>query len=423
MLPRLRFIQVGDIHLPSAAKASRNLDQKDRAFPVGLRNMISSLPVKVVFRQIYATLEAGTADAIVFMGDFTDLGSLINYERTVEFLANSLQLGSGRQHARIPVGIIPGNHDINRDLAKEPSLIGKFAPLNEALVRHKLPPLPVEISKTLHIGVKPAGADVVLMNSCWGCGATEFIPAEFRQAVSGAIDAALEGGLDVGLQAYYDRQLDTPAFSDRSISELIELCTNHDTNRLIVVAAHHNLLPQRLTRLAHYTELVNSGALRSSLLEASRPIIYLHGHIHEDPIELVSWPEGGMLVCISAPAAADGFNIIEVVFTSFGMPLVCHVTPWRFDQSGIFRQRALQSAPLIGRRRRFQTRALARLYSYLLQVGECFWEDLLTQGSQIFETDAEIRLQECIELLASDGTIQVENYSAGPESWIIAANI
>lgn len=82
---------------------------------------------------------------------------------------------------------------------------------------------------------------------------------------------------------------------------------------------------QRMTRLAPYTELVNSGAVRASLMEAGRPILYLHGHIHTDPVEVLSVPGGDALVCISAPAAEDGFNIIEVVFTRSGKPL--HI-PW-----------------------------------------------------------------------------------------------
>ena len=74
----------------------------------------------------------------------------------------------------------------------------------------------------------------------------------------------------------------------------------HDapSNVLSVIVAHHNLLPQRLPRLAPYTELVNGGALRASLGELGKPVLYLHGHIHEDPIEILRSPGG-------APSAAS----------------------------------------------------------------------------------------------------------------------
>ena len=133
MLPTVRLIQVGDIHLPSAVKSQRNIDQKDRRFSVELRNIISSFPIKVVFKKIHEILDSEQIDAILFMGDMTDIGSLENYERAINFVANSLQIGDGRTHSHIPVGIVPGNHDINRDLAKKPGLVTKFQPLNEHL--------------------------------------------------------------------------------------------------------------------------------------------------------------------------------------------------------------------------------------------------------------------------------------------------
>jgi hypothetical protein len=165
------------------------------------------------------------------------------------------------------------------------------------------------------------------MNSCWSCGAVEYIPAEFRDSVGPAIEAAIAKGDPKVLSAYYDRQFDTPAFSDASISELVEFAGALPREQQLVVVAHHNLLPQRLTRLAPYTELVNSGAVRSSLMEAKRPILYLHGHIHTDPVEVLSVPGGDALACISAPAAETGFNVVEVVFTRSGNPLVGHVIP------------------------------------------------------------------------------------------------
>jgi len=78
MLPRLRILQIGDLHLPTAARVNRNIDQKDRSFSVELRNIISSVPIKVVFRQIYKMITDGHCHAILFMGDLTDLGSLEN---------------------------------------------------------------------------------------------------------------------------------------------------------------------------------------------------------------------------------------------------------------------------------------------------------------------------------------------------------
>src|SRR3546814_10750406 len=87
------------------------------------------------------------------------------------------------------------------------------------------------------------------------------------------------------------------------------------------------------------------------------PYTTLFRSIHTDPIEVLSVPGGDVLVCISAPAAEAGFNVIEVVFTRSGNPLVGHILPWRFDQSGVLREGARLTVPLIGKQRRSLARS------------------------------------------------------------------
>lgn len=422
-LPRVRLLQIGDLHLPSAARTQRSIDQKDHSFSVELRNVISRQPIKAVFKRIYKMCEAGDIDAILLMGDMTDFGKLDGYKAGLDYVANALQLGAGRPNQSIFCGIVPGNHDIDRELAKQPSLTAKFAPLNAALSAAGLGKIPVDKSILGHVGPTDARCAIILMNSCWGCGAVEYIPAEFRDTVGPAIEAAIAKGDPKVLSAYYDRQFDTPAFSDISISDLVEVASELPQEQQLVVVAHHNLLPQRLTRLAPYTELVNSGAVRASLMEARRPILYLHGHIHTDPVEVLSIPGGDALVCVSAPAAEAGFNLIEIVFTRSGNPLVGHIWPWTFDQSAILRQGERLTVPLIGKRRRSLDNGLAQVYSYMLGVRQCYWSDLLRECGKHFATDTEEQLQECVELLMADQSIVVENYSAKPNSWILEARI
>jgi Calcineurin-like phosphoesterase len=217
MLLRVRVLQIGDVHLPSAMKSGRKIDQKDASFSVELRNLISSLPIKVVFREIYKIIDDGGVDGIIFMGDFTDQGDLSGYEKTCQFIAQSLQLGDGRRHSKIPVGIVPGNHDINRPLALDPGITTKFDPLNAALRKAALPALPVQHNIVLPITSGSASTSINLMNSCWGCGAREYIPEDFRARIGKAIEETLQKGGKRALKTYYDRQFDTPAFSEPSI--------------------------------------------------------------------------------------------------------------------------------------------------------------------------------------------------------------
>src|SRR3546814_5546233 len=85
-------------------------------------------------------------------------------------------------------------------------MLAKFKPLNAALDAAGFGRMPVESSLVSHVGPQDAQCAVVLMNSCWGCGAVEYIPAEFRDSVGPAIEAAIASGDPKVLSAYYDRQ-------------------------------------------------------------------------------------------------------------------------------------------------------------------------------------------------------------------------
>ncbi len=422
MLPRLRFIQLGDIHLPSSAVRAAPIDVKDPNFPASLKNAISSTPLKAVFKYIYRTLSGSRIDAVFCTGDFTDFGDLNGYKACCRYLANAFQLGSRGAFSSIPLGIVPGNHDVNRELAQAPGSTAKFAPLSHALAESGLPALPVETPIAFTIRRDASVANALLINSCWGCGEAEFIPELFRKPIAAAIQGTLQGK-DSGeaLETYYYRQLDTPAITIETISDVVNRIGAMSPTIVPVLVAHHNLLPQRIPRLAPYTELVNSGAFRSSLLELRRPVLYLHGHVHDDPIEVVQTPTGGLLVSVSAPEAVKGFNLLEILFTRHGVPLSCHVIRWRFDDSGVLRQYPNLSVPLISTHRRSLDPLLPRLYARLIERGESYWQDLLPLASSVPQSES--NLAEMLELLLADGTISVENYDLPVNQWIIRASL
>src|SRR3546814_14598874 len=91
-----------------------------------------------------------------------------------------------------------------------------------------------------HVCPQGAQCGVVLLTSCWCCGAVEYILADFRDSVGPAIEAAIASGDPKVLSAYYDRQCDTPAFSDASISHLVEITDTLPREQQLVVVAHHN---------------------------------------------------------------------------------------------------------------------------------------------------------------------------------------
>jgi hypothetical protein len=88
-----------------------------------------------------------------------------------------------------------------------------------------------------------------------------------------------------------------------------------------------------------YTEVINAGLIRAQLLTLERPVIYCHGHIHSDPIEIVRGVQQsrtGMLVCISAPVLSDGFNVLDIAFSRSCCPLGVTVRRCRDSGGGVF---------------------------------------------------------------------------------------
>lgn len=422
-LVRMKLVQVGDLHLPLTASERRNVDDKDKAFPSHLKKAISASPTKTVFKKLYQLIQSKEYDAVLFMGDLTDKGHLRHYSGAVKFLAQSLQIGKGRRNESQQVGFVPGNHDINRELSKFPDLRKKFEPLNESLNSAGLPTLPVSSEVELTVSRGPANTKIILMNSCWGCGAREFIPDMFRETIGDAINTKMGAGGEKELSQYYNRQLDTPAFSNDSVTRVHQARLSTPEDTLEVYVAHHNLLPQRLTRLAPYTELVNSGAMRATLTSGSKPTIYLHGHIHEDPVEVVRTPNGANLISISAPMSSDGFNIIEFVFTESGLPLSCIITPWRFNQAGIFGSTATIPIPLFAGRRRSRSSSVPNLLIFILERQSVYWSDIEGRMPTFYQDQTEAHLIEGIETLKADSLIVVDNYTMSPKNWIVRSNI
>ncbi len=424
MLPRLRIIQVGDVHLASAARLPRGIDDKDERFPSTLRNMLAGPPVKTVFRKLYAALETETVDALLFMGDLADRGDLAGYKAAVSYLAGALQLGAGRRFQDLNLGLVPGNHDVDRALAAQQGMKRKFRPLQDAVQAAGLPALPIENPSWLRAERGKARAEIALLNSCWGCGERENIPSEFQTGIADAIAAAIAGGSkERAVAAYYDRQLDTPAFSAASIQRLVDDVAKRPGASVLVACAHHNILPQRTTRLAPYTELVNSGSLRNALMDLARPVLYLHGHIHEDPVEIVSTPSGGPLVCISAPEASRGYNVIELVFTHTGLPLVCNLLPWRLEETGVFRERGRQTIPISGGRRRPPNAVHHAIYRDVVSARDRYWDALVATAAAAGAVAPEDETEEALETLAADQLLAIENYELGREHWLVSCAV
>jgi hypothetical protein len=421
-LPRTHFLQIGDLHLPLTRKLRSTADLKDARFPKELEGSISTTPLKIVFRNIYQRLEDKLISGVFFMGDLTDIGNIEGYHFAARYVSNALQLGKGKIFEQIPVGIVCGNHDISRDLALDTDSNAKFLPLQEALAQVNLPAMAVSDPKWLHLGNSDAPITVGLLNSCIGCGAKEAIPPEFRESVAKAIaDALVAGHAEKAIRAYYDRQFDTPAFDLNTVEAIRTNSTSKE--RLLILIAHHNLLPQSQPRISPYTELINSGSIRTALLDLHRPVLYLHGHTHEDRVEIISRPNSEKIAIISAPTVEHGFNEIEVVFTKSGIPLICHIVPWRFSSAGNFGPGNKINISLVGQRTRSTDSSTSVLYANILKKRYMYWPELISNTKKLYKTSHEDELEQALELLHSDGRISIDNYDLPRTSWVVGARI
>jgi hypothetical protein len=332
----VRLLQIGDIHYPDLVDDFPTADLKDDGYPRGV--LAQSVPADVrlpLARCIREAASDASIVAVLICGDLTTKGSLDPYQECRKWLRESCGLGDLSRWPRERVHVVPGNHDIDRLLCSpnEADVHKKFEQI-EAAWGTDGDELTVRGLRTTRIPVPPIGAvEIHSLNSCLGCHEFRDLPAAVVAALRSGLPAV--GAPDPLLE--YER-LDSPAFDRGAIDNLADLIQSTDERTVPVVLAHHNLLPQGLPRIALYTELINGGHFRRTIGDCGKGVLYLHGHIHEDPIEIVtpasSEDPRGFIVSISAPCLGDGFNVIGIVFGSTHLPIGCVVTPYRRRPSG-----------------------------------------------------------------------------------------
>jgi 3',5'-cyclic AMP phosphodiesterase CpdA len=332
-LTRITILQLGDVHFADAMGRS-GVDQKDVGFPAALADRISLPPFQAVIRSVQEILQQGKCDAIVIMGDITTKGDKAQFQNGIDFLSNALWNKPGAATPPVKVLLVPGNHDVNREDAKQEPLEYKFKYINASLSAQNIPVVGIDTGSLLEITANGVTLPLMGINTCVGCGTLRSMPDRIKSKIQETYDAALAGTTDPTLLAtLYDElyeTLDTPAVTEASINWVIQ--TMAKANNLAVIFGHHNLIPQIMPRIAPYTELINGGTLRAALLATKRKLIYLHGHIHTDPIDLISSPEhsNSFIASISAPQLVDGFNFLELEFSADGSPLGCVVNQYRY---------------------------------------------------------------------------------------------
>jgi len=342
----LTILQIGDVHLPDY-QSSRIVNHKDKGFPQSVLNLIAPTRLQVVAKCLINLMETSRHKpaGIIISGDLTSRGNLKGYQDCVDYLCTVLQLNDSNKWIPDQIHVVPGNHDIDRaNIDDKSDLYSKFIPLCESWQSKGLTVLANENRR--HTQILKAGmrVDLFSINSCLGCGAKDYLPGAIREELTTLLKGA---PFDVSAM-----QLDTPAFDSDVLNLIKDDIDSLTKTTLPIVSSHHNILSQAQPRIEIYTEAINGGLVRSMLSNLGRPVLYCHGHLHKDPIEIVVSPKAakGRLVLIAAPLLSDGFNVIEVHFARSGMPIGCVVRPYRLGDEGVVKKDSPVRIPLLGHR-------------------------------------------------------------------------
>jgi predicted phosphodiesterase len=338
----ITILQVGDVHFDQLS-IGPEVDVKDPQISPDLVRQMAPSRLRSVMQAIEKRCDPAPPDAIVFCGDLSSRGEHGVYVDCVAYLNKALGLSEGRFWTPDGIHAVPGNHDIDRDTVDPAGkdYFAKFLPLEKAWQDIHLDVLAcADVRPTLLHGQGGGEATAYSMNSCIGCGEKRARQGEFTAMLRADLEARKTEGDEAAADALWEG-LDTPLFFEEHLTTVNDAIDKLALTQLPIVIAHHNLLPQATPRAAIYTELVNGGAARVRLAAHRRWIIYLHGHIHDDPIEVIDqrFPNQGQVLSISAPLLQEGFNVVSVEFGNAGRPMGVSVVHYRYKNGGDVRAR------------------------------------------------------------------------------------
>lgn len=395
---------MGDVHFPvgtdgyDADMYDGGLTRADAMAPRRLETVAASL---------VDTLQSSTCPVtIAICGDLTTRGNKEYYREAAFWLHQLLDLPS---HPPEQLMVVPGNHDVHRPdvQTSEDDLFLKFAYLKDTWESIGSPGVMAPDAVRLNdIQVSDSRLYLASLNSCLMCGSYRSLASDLQETiVSNYIE--LNDDLspnDVEIEqlraacALTREQVDLPGIHETHIQELHDILERAPVGAVAVILAHHNVLPQFRPRIAPYPELINAGRLRAILVRARVPTIYLHGHVHNDPIEALHDHTGDLLdaAFIGAPEFRDGFNQVDIVMTTSGVLLGIDVTAIRV-RDGTVRRSEAQSFRIPMVRLPPTRRRLVRQFVRLLGTeGELRFEDVL---STVYREDFEFKRERAVKEL------------------------
>jgi len=332
MMKKITFIQIGDVHFQDKKNAHLN-DIKDKAMDTGFINNISPNPFSKVSSELIRVIEKHDISGILLSGDLSSRGCQDSYRACVDHF---VQLSDFFTKDNNKIHVVPGNHDIDRKVAIEGKHDDKFQPFQEIWKSIGLDILKPQEVRTSLIENYNNKIRFFSLNTCIGCGETRSLENLFSNELLEKLKSESNS-----LISELSECIDSPAVNSQHIGYIEDQIKDDlfADNVMPIILAHHGLLPQSTLRVAPYTEMMNGGYVRSVFSSLGHPVVYCHGHIHEDPVEIISSPkyDNSDLISISAPEFSDGFNVIDIHYSSKNVPIGLTVTPYRITNFGSVR--------------------------------------------------------------------------------------
>ena len=434
-MPKITFLQIGDVHYPDWTSELYQTDDKDRKVSASIKFGITHNPFRRVLTKIVELSSKPHMNGVVLMGDFTSKGDkkkLASALNHFSWLCKEERERLARPHLMA----VPGNHDVNKDDAVELGQTGKFQYLNEVAEECLWHPMPVDEIVHIPIEFENATANFLLVNTTLGSWEKYLLPPSIEEGVDDSnkktsvgdpaklsLEMAGISEAQVNGENYYD-QLDTPYVSSKSTLGITKFFENIERKDAVIVVGHHNILPQIQPRLSPYSEMLNAGFFRKSLLEQEFPMLYLHGHVHHDVIEIIQNPRlsSSKIYSIGAPDITQGFNEVSLFYDRDGRPTGFRVLPWRFskDRSHFKAKAEEQVVGTLYRESRIWPSAEAQKAFEKVNYGKSYnGSDLVDIFCKANVTDCEDEVESILLELFFLKWIQIENVGKQMIDWVV----
>lgn len=330
-MKKFSILHIADIHFNEILHFNPS---SKTSFSRPVKKIISySDDINTINRALISQME--DTSVIIFSGDLCTQGPKY-YRQCLSFINEKIANIFLKKNDANKILFVSGNHDLDRNKSNKKSLIPKFEDACSALEELGFTKLPVENFECENFPITDSSSvKIIPVNSCLACGEKRSIDLKTANSLK-KLNPEI-------FKSYYE--IEAPLIKSELFSELNNYIDDKSTP---VIVAHHNLLPMRILQIKPYSELINGGLIRQLISQLDRPVLYIHGHIHEDLIEIIENPEipNLKIVCISSPPLYPtkisptlfGFQKIILHFTDNGVIIGCEVILFTLDKGKLLKK-------------------------------------------------------------------------------------